>query len=307
MGEEGTRDNRRSTRLNISIPIIISGVDAEGNSFTENVRTLIVNKHGGKIATTHLLTMGTEVLIENRAMGVVAKASVVWLGEKEYAGSIHHVGLQLLEAQNVWGVAFPPGDWQSGRGEEGPTAPHDLSAPGHADAGSRAPSPAGEDVTVRLLHDLQQTSDAYAREFEDRLKELTHRLGLELEFDLRERAAYAKAREVGALEEEIKALGDCLSVAKEEMARFEAKIDELRSSPPSTTGGSGSPPAPLDEARYQLQVLVKSVVDSMNRAATAGLSEYRSALEKANQESAGRIRSAAQGYPSPPGKPLPQP
>src|ERR1035437_6558351 len=99
-GESSIRD-RRSTRLSISIPVTISGADADGHAYSENVRTVIINKHGGKIATTRHLTMGTEILIENHAMGLAAKASVAWLGEKPSAGDSHHVGLQLLEAQNI--------------------------------------------------------------------------------------------------------------------------------------------------------------------------------------------------------------
>ena len=120
MGEDNLKQDRRSTRLSISIPVVISGVDADGNSFSESVRTLIVNKHGAKIATTHHLAMGTEVPIENRALGAVAKASVAWLGGKHYPGDLHHVGLQLLEAQNVWGIAFPPDDWSLESREEAP-------------------------------------------------------------------------------------------------------------------------------------------------------------------------------------------
>jgi hypothetical protein len=56
--------------------------------------------------------MGTEVLVENRAMGVVAKTRVVWLGEKDEAGALIPVGLALLEPQNVWGITFPPDDWR---------------------------------------------------------------------------------------------------------------------------------------------------------------------------------------------------
>jgi methyl-accepting chemotaxis protein len=309
MNEDDLKRARRSTRLSISIPVVLSGVDADGKSFTENVRTVIINKHGGKIATTRRLAMGTEVLIENRAMAVVAKASVAWLSEKVYPGDLHHVGLQLLEAQNVWGIAFPPDDWQSGQGDEVSVGPHDLSAPGHAgtqDAGMAASSPTGEEVTVRLLHGLQQTSDAYAREFQDRLKQLTHRLGLELEFDLRERASYAKAREVGALEEEIKALGENLRAASEEIGKLQARIQELQGALPSTTESPSSPPTPINEARRQLAALANSVVESMNRAAAAGLSEYRNLLVKENQESAARIRPAAEVDPPPPAKPSPE-
>ena len=124
MNDDNSKPNRRSTRLTISIPIIISGVDADGNSFYETVRTQVVNKHGGRIATAHRLTMGTQVLIENRTMGVVAKATVVWLGEMGDAGGLRAVGLQLLEAQNVWGITFPPEDWCSESEEKTPPTPN---------------------------------------------------------------------------------------------------------------------------------------------------------------------------------------
>ena len=112
MDEDYLKPNRRSTRVTISIHIFVSGVDADGNNFSESVYTQVVNKHGGKIATTHHMAMGTEVLIDNRVRGVVAKARVVWLGEKDDARNFYSVGLELLEPQNVWGMTFPPDDWR---------------------------------------------------------------------------------------------------------------------------------------------------------------------------------------------------
>jgi len=102
---------RRSTRVTMSIHIFISGVDTDGNNFSESVHPQVVNQHGGKIATTHHLAMGTEVLIENRFRGVMAKARVVWWGDEDDARSLHSVGLELLEPQNVWGMTFPPDNW----------------------------------------------------------------------------------------------------------------------------------------------------------------------------------------------------
>jgi hypothetical protein len=128
MSENDLKRGRRSTRLSISIPIVISGVDADGNSFNQSVRTLVVNKHGGKIATTHPLAMGAEVLIENRALGVVAKSRVVWLDEKQYPENLHYVALQLVEAQNIWGINFPPDDWTSELRDETPPARKDPPA-----------------------------------------------------------------------------------------------------------------------------------------------------------------------------------
>ena len=113
MSEEDPRESRRSTRLSISIPIFISGVDASGKSFRESARTLVVNKHGGKIATTHQLVMGSEILIENPTMRAKAKASVIWVGTTMSPDNMMQVGLQLLKAQNIWGIAFPPEDWSA--------------------------------------------------------------------------------------------------------------------------------------------------------------------------------------------------
>jgi len=109
---DGTlKDGRRSTRLAISIPIVISGVDVDGNDFSEGARTLVVNKHGGKVSTVHHLALGAEVLIENPGLGAEAKAKVVWRDETRSGEELQHVALQLLEAQNIWGIAFPPDDW----------------------------------------------------------------------------------------------------------------------------------------------------------------------------------------------------
>ena len=103
---------RRTSRVNISIPIVISGVDAEGNRFSESVRTQVINQHGGEIAMAHRLAISTEVLVENRAMGIAVKASVVRSGKKHDARDLHPVVLSLLGAQNVWGITFPPDDWR---------------------------------------------------------------------------------------------------------------------------------------------------------------------------------------------------
>ena len=293
--------------MSISIPVIISGVDAEGKNFSEGVRTLIVNKHGGKIATTNRLAMGAEVLIENLALGAFGKAYVVWLGEKRYPGGVTHLGLQMVEAQNVWGIAFPPDDWASEPPEE--TSPA-LDAPptaeraGPVSAETPVSSLAGEEITIRLLQELQESADAHAREFQDRLKQLATRMGMELEFDLRERAAYAKAHEVGALEKEIKVLRGIVSAARQEIERLDARIEELQDGFEAVT--PAPPPPPLPEVQQQLTALLNAAVESMNRAAEAGLTEYRRLLEQENQKTAARTGLAAHEKAAPPTDPAPK-
>jgi hypothetical protein len=112
MNEDDLKPNRRSARLTISIPIVISGVDVDGNKFSESVRTQVISQHGREITTAHRLAVGTEVLVENRTLRVVAKAVVIKFVKKLQARDLHPVVLRLLEAQNVWGITFPPDNWR---------------------------------------------------------------------------------------------------------------------------------------------------------------------------------------------------
>ena len=104
-------NRRRSTRLTIAIPIFISGADALGQEFRESAHTLVVNKHGAKIVTSHKLAIGTEIMIENPAVGGAAKAVVLALGAPNGPADLPEVIVQLFEAQNIWGIDFPPEDW----------------------------------------------------------------------------------------------------------------------------------------------------------------------------------------------------
>jgi hypothetical protein len=302
MSRENSKLDRRSTRLSISIPITISGVDADGHAYSESVRTVIINKQGGKIATTRHLTMGNEVLIENHAVGLVAKASVAWLSEKPPAGDLHHVGLQLLEAQNIWGIAFPPDDWVAEEGEEAPAETRPESTSGHANttgAGSRVSSLAGDEISNRVMHELQEVADACALDFQDRLKQLTQQLGMELEFDLRARAFIVRDREGGGMDEQIRILQESLSATKEEIGKLEARVGELKSDLQATA--KNAPLTPAKEAHRQLTALSNSIVESMNRAAKEGLREYRSLLQRENQESAAKLRAdSGKNPPAPP-------
>jgi hypothetical protein len=112
MSEDNLRAYRRTLRLTMSIPVVILGVDTDGNSFSESRHTQVINEHGGEIAMAHSLAVGSEVSVENRAMGVVSKAIVMSSGEKYHARDLHPVVLRLLELKNVWGIIFQPDDWR---------------------------------------------------------------------------------------------------------------------------------------------------------------------------------------------------
>ena len=111
MSEPVLNGRRRSTRLTIAIPIFISGMNLQREYFREKTHTLVVNKHGAKIATAQEVAAGTEIVIENPAMKVTGKAKVVTLGDQPTPESVSAVAVELNEAQNIWGIQFPPEDW----------------------------------------------------------------------------------------------------------------------------------------------------------------------------------------------------
>ena len=104
---------RRSKRVNLAIPIILTGKDSSGNEFQESTRTSVVSKHGAKIATTQDLVLGGEVTIENRSLSLAAKALVVSTSKRRFPGEAVEIGVQLTKAANVWGIIFPPDDWDA--------------------------------------------------------------------------------------------------------------------------------------------------------------------------------------------------
>ncbi|MGD0009121.1 MAG: hypothetical protein ABSE93_11335 [Terriglobia bacterium] len=116
---------RRSARLSIIVPVTVRGTDAAGQAFKENTWTISVNQHGGRLATFHQLAPDDQIVIENPLLGRTAKARVNRVCEKRFAEDPYEVCVELLEAQNVWGVKLPPEDWR----KEHQIVPGDQKSP----------------------------------------------------------------------------------------------------------------------------------------------------------------------------------
>ncbi len=154
---------RRSARLSIIVPVTLRGTDASGQSFKENTWTISVNKHGGRIATFHLLANDDQIVIENPLLGRTAKARVSRVCERRFAEDPYEVCVELLEAQNVWGVKLPPEDWQKERqvvpGEQKSTSPQ--AAPQAREISAATPE---KDQKAEISHFVSQGSPAEAGE-----------------------------------------------------------------------------------------------------------------------------------------------
>ena len=97
---------RKSDRVYLEIPIIISGTDSAGREFVEKTRTLVLSRRGAKIVSRHALVPEQNLTIRCLKTGLDTAVRVVGpiMGEEEGC----HFGVALLHPKvNVWGINFP--------------------------------------------------------------------------------------------------------------------------------------------------------------------------------------------------------
>ncbi|HLY60455.1 MAG TPA: hypothetical protein VKV95_06780 [Terriglobia bacterium] len=240
---------RRSTRLNLSVPIVISGKDTYGQPFRENSRATVMNLHGAKILTFHHLALGSELMIENRALAVTTQATVVWLGERKFPKDLGEAGIQLTEPGNIWGVDVPPEDWAEGAcGGEIARSPEDQAAIA-AQRKATAEVKAGGESSVEEGHltsdqigaaldvaldkfskRAQDASDMQAALFEARVAKLTAQVGARMQTSAEAAAAVAEERMGKSLEGHISTLLDRMQSTRTETEGLLAKLQELQQS-----------------------------------------------------------------------------
>lgn len=97
---------RRSRRIQVRIPITLSGALPDGKPFTEETFVLTVSKYGGKIKTTQPLTAGSRVKIQPKGKKESDLVRVAWVG---HAGTSRagEIGIEYVKLSNILGVSFP--------------------------------------------------------------------------------------------------------------------------------------------------------------------------------------------------------
>lgn len=114
---------RRSTRLRVEIPLVVTSMDRK-HVFSGECTALVVGPQGCGLRVTHGLPLETPVLLSGLPGGGSASgrvASCLPLGQD---GKYFLLGIALYNQGNVWGIADPPADWNcapnEGSGAEDP-------------------------------------------------------------------------------------------------------------------------------------------------------------------------------------------
>ncbi len=324
---DGPGAGRRSTRISIAIPITISGKDASGRPFKENTRTIILNKHGAKIVTVHQLALGAEVMLENRALGRTAKTTVAWLGDRQSSREPTEVGIQLIEAENIWGIELPPDDWQEGpppkevRHETRPTAGPPASAiaaaaPPAVPAGKTAakppaprppgvsstPSPAipteappqpdalAQAAMTRVAGQIEELLSGHLRRFELTLTERAQQVSAQAQATLQEAAAqYEKGLEKVSKQQ----MGETerqLAAARAEVDALQTRVQELQQLIRSETERS------QQNIQTTAVATLQSVTNELNEKMSRGLETITAKVEEHRAQLAGQMNSTLEEF-----------
>ena len=102
---------RRSTRLPLEIPILVTSLDP-AMTFSEECKTTLVNAHGCGLITEHALPRDLPVRLEivSAKRRITARvADVVSLGGEPETWLL---GMELDTAGNFWGIEYAPSDWK---------------------------------------------------------------------------------------------------------------------------------------------------------------------------------------------------
>lgn len=107
---------RRSTRIVQAVPFTVTGVDALGRPFQERTSTLIINCHGCRYQSKHYVLKNMWVTFEVPHNEVnheprSVRGRVTWIQRPRTVRELFQIGVELEVPGNVWGIAFPPGDW----------------------------------------------------------------------------------------------------------------------------------------------------------------------------------------------------
>jgi hypothetical protein len=96
---------RRSTRVQVRIPVFVSGTLPNGESFSEETYVLTVSKFGARLKCSYPLTPGMEVRVRPKAGEEESLFHVVWTGGR--SGDSGEVGIQCVKPSSLFGIAFP--------------------------------------------------------------------------------------------------------------------------------------------------------------------------------------------------------
>jgi hypothetical protein len=106
MGPAGASPWRRSSRVQVRMPVVISGTLPDGKPFKETTHISTVSKFGARLKTLSPLQPGMEILVKPLQKKETSRFRVVWMGQ-EGTPRAGEAGIEYVQVSDLLGVAFP--------------------------------------------------------------------------------------------------------------------------------------------------------------------------------------------------------
>jgi len=127
------KTTRRSTRLRVQIPLVVTSMDRR-HPLSAQCVALVVSPQGCGIRASHALPIKTPVLLSDLPGGGSASGHVANCLPLGNDGKDFLIGVSLYNQGNVWGIVDPPEDWNC------------SSSSGAASAGAEGKATNGKNV-----------------------------------------------------------------------------------------------------------------------------------------------------------------
>jgi hypothetical protein len=101
---------RRSQRIELTVPVVVHRPVKGGSQFSERAQTLVVNAHGALMALAEKVTPAQRLLMQNIDSGEQIECRVVYM-VKEVAGPTKVAVEFTRPTPSFWRIAYPPADW----------------------------------------------------------------------------------------------------------------------------------------------------------------------------------------------------
>jgi PilZ domain len=100
------RERRRTLRVSLALPIIVHGLNGDGEKFCIRAMTQSINKQGALLAMDENVVPGQSLLIVNENTSRSADVRVACV-RRDRDGK-HYVGLEFVNPEtNFWMMTFP--------------------------------------------------------------------------------------------------------------------------------------------------------------------------------------------------------
>jgi PilZ domain len=106
------KERRRSQRLTVQTPVVLTGTDSESRDFFERTEIVSFDQRGARLRTRFLLTCGSEVEVQLATEKESKRLRVVWRGDPNtlFTGL---VGLELVDPNDHWSPATLRAQWEA--------------------------------------------------------------------------------------------------------------------------------------------------------------------------------------------------